>query len=73
MATTVRLPDSMVEDAKKLAAVSMRSVPKQIEYYYMLGKISEDNPDLPMSFIKEVLAAKAEIENGEVTPFVFED
>lgn len=73
MATTVRLPDSMVEEAKKLASINMRSLPKQIEYYYMLGKIAEDNPDLPMAFIKDILTAKAEVENGEVTPFVFED
>ncbi|MBW7875387.1 MAG: hypothetical protein H3C47_05315 [Candidatus Cloacimonetes bacterium] len=73
MATTVRLPDSMVLEAKTLAAVNMRSVPKQIEYYYTLGKIAENNPDLPMSFIKEVLAAKAEMDNGDVTPFEFLD
>jgi len=73
MATTVRLPDSMVQEAKTLAAVNMRSVPKQIEYYYTLGKIAEDNPDLPMSFIKDILAAKAEIDAGDLTPFMPEE
>ncbi len=73
MPTTVRLSDHLVQDAKTLAAVQKRSVPKQIEYYYMLGKMSEDNPDLPMSFIKDALEAQAEIANGQVTPFVFED
>ncbi|MCK5659571.1 MAG: hypothetical protein KAH96_06825 [Alphaproteobacteria bacterium] len=72
MATTVRLPDSMIEEAKRLAFINMRSVPKQIEYFYMLGKICEENPDLPMSFIKEVLAAKSEMVNGKVTSFTFE-
>lgn len=73
MATTIRLPDSMVEEAKKSALLNMRSVPKEIEYHYRLGKIAEDNPDLPMSFIKDILAAKAEIDSGDVTPFEFED
>ncbi|OFW88919.1 MAG: hypothetical protein A3J37_01755 [Alphaproteobacteria bacterium RIFCSPHIGHO2_12_FULL_45_9] len=73
MATTIRLPDSMVQEAKALAAVSMRSVPKQIEYYYTLGRIADDNPDLPMSFIKEILSAKAEMDDGNVTPFEFEN
>lgn len=73
MATTIRLPDSMVKEAKAHAALTMRSVPKEIEYYYTLGKIAEDNPDLPMSFIKDVLAAKTEIDAGHVTPFTFED
>lgn len=72
MATTVRLPDRMVQDAKALAAANMRSVPKQIEYYYTLGKIAEDNPDLPLSFVKDILAAKAEMDAGDVTPFKFE-
>ncbi|MFN3828406.1 MAG: TA system antitoxin ParD family protein [Micavibrio sp.] len=73
MARTVRLPDSLVQDAKTMATSSMRSVPKQIEYYYTLGKIAEDNPDLPMTFIKDVLAAKAEIDAGNISPFSFEE
>lgn len=73
MATAVRLPDSLVQEAKALATVNMRSVPKQIEYYYTLGKIADNNPELPMSFIKEALAAKAEMDMGDVTPFEFLD
>jgi hypothetical protein len=73
MANTVRLSDAMVEDAKVQAALHMRSVPKQIEYLYTLGKMAEDNPDLPMSLIKEILAAKAELDAGDVTPFIAQD
>ncbi|QCE35324.1 hypothetical protein FAI40_08280 [Acetobacteraceae bacterium] len=39
--------------------------------YYRLGKIAEENPDLPMSFIKESLLAKADMEAGNVTTFSF--
>ena len=34
-------------------------------------KIAEENPDLPYEFIKGVLEAKSEMENGEVSEFEF--
>ena len=39
-----------------------------VEYYYQLGKIAEENPDLPISFIKDILTAKQE----KSIPFEFE-
>ncbi|EPT1451845.1 hypothetical protein ACVOZ6_003433 [Escherichia coli] len=35
-----------------------------------IGRIAEDNPDLPFAFINEILMAKAEINNGQVTRYV---
>jgi hypothetical protein len=32
-------------------------VPKQIEYWSRIGKLAEENPDLPFSFIQETLLA----------------
>ena len=68
MAIAVRLPDDLVSDAKKLANNHFRSMPKQIEYYYQLGKIAEEDPDLPISFIKDILTAKQE----KSIPFEFD-
>jgi hypothetical protein len=45
-------------------------VPKQIEYWAKIGRIAEDNPDLPFSLINEILLAKSEIENGRLTKYV---
>jgi hypothetical protein len=63
----VRLPQSIIKDAKKIAAIEHRSVPKQIEHFYLLGKIASENSDLPMDFIKGVLEAK----NEPSIPFEF--
>ncbi len=71
MATTIKLPDKIINEARRYAAVYSRSTPKQIEYWVTIGKIAEENPSLPYSFIKEILLAKAELEDGEVTPYEF--
>ncbi|GHU91056.1 hypothetical protein FACS189476_11590 [Spirochaetia bacterium] len=44
---------------------------EQIEYWYHLGKLADENPDLPMEFIKGALEGKLEMEGGDVSPFEF--
>lgn len=70
MATSIRLDDDFVEDVKTHADAMSRSVPKQIEHWAKIGRIAEDNPDLPFSFISEALLAKSEIDNGRMTKYV---
>lgn len=65
----VKLPAHLIADAKRRADLEMRSVPKQIEYFYNLAKIARDNPDLPMQFIIDVLEAKQEIDAGLLIPY----
>lgn len=69
MATSVRLDDEFVSDAKIYADVNKRSVPKQIEHWAEIGRMVEDNPDLPYEFIQNVRTAKAEIEAWKSTPY----
>jgi hypothetical protein len=71
MATTIKLPDDIISEAKRYAEVYSRSTPKQIEYWLTIGKIAEENPDLPYSFIKKILLAKAELADGQTTPYEF--
>lgn len=71
MAVTLKLSDDLVELAKLHAAVEQRSVPKQIEYWARLGKAVEDNPELPLQFIKETLLAAQEAKAGMLTPYQF--
>ncbi|MCL2069532.1 MAG: ParD-like family protein [Treponema sp.] len=72
MAThAVRLSEEIMQDAISCAPRNSRSVPKQIEHWVKIGKVAEDNPDLPYEFIKDVLLAKLEIEQGNVSPFKF--
>ena len=71
MPTPVKLSDEVVTEAKRYAAVYSRSTPKQIEYWAQIGKIAEENPDLSYNFIKEMLLAKAEADEGDVSPYEF--
>jgi hypothetical protein len=72
MATTIKLSDKGISDARRYGEIYSRSTPKQIEYWANIGKIAEENPDLPYNFIKEILLAKAELADGEVTPYEFD-
>lgn len=71
MATTIKLSDDIVNEAKRYGAVYSRSTPKQIEYWMNIGKIAEENPELPYNFIKDILLAKAELTDKQVTPYEF--
>lgn len=70
MATSIRHDDDFISEAQVYAKASKRSVPKQIEHWAQIGRIAEDNPDLPYEFIKDVLLATAEVNSGKVTKHV---
>ncbi len=65
MAINVKLPEALVEDAKRCGTIEHRSVPKQIEYWSRIGKIAAENPDLPFSVIRDILIADQEEHAGE--------
>lgn len=67
----VRIPSESVESAKKYGKVFSRSVPKQIEHWISIGKIAEENPDLPYSVIKDILIGMEEVKNNETTSYSF--
>lgn len=69
--TTVKLSDKLINEARRYGSVCSRSTPKQIEYWARIGKIAEDNPDLSYDFIKVILIAKQEADDGETTPYKF--
>lgn len=65
MSINVKLPEGLVEQARRYAHIQHRSVPKQIEYWSKIGKIAEENPDLPFAMIREILVADQEEVVGE--------
>ncbi|WP_448669543.1 ParD-like family protein [Enterobacter mori] len=69
MATSIRLDDDFVSDVKVYADAASRSIPKQIEHWAKIGRMAEDNPDLPFSFINEILIAQAEVDNKKVSRY----
>lgn len=65
MSVNVKLSDNLVNQAKRYAIVQHRSLPKQIEYWSQIGKIAEENPDLPYAMIRDILIADQEEVIGE--------
>ena len=71
MAVALKLSDDLVEQAKTVAAVEQRSVPKQIEYWARIGKAVLDNPDMPLALIQDTLLSREESKAGRVVPYAF--
>lgn len=71
MAIAVRISDALMRKARSRAKALKRSLAGQIEYWAKIGEIAEDNPDLPFSFIQDILIGVEQVKNGEVTPYVF--
>lgn len=56
----MRIEKGTYERAKAEAAIEHRTIAGQIEYWAKVGRTAIDNPDLPINFIIDVLAALAE-------------
>ena len=69
MSPSVKLSDELIAEAKRYGHIYSRSVPKQIEYWSRIGRIAEENPDLPYSFVKDLLLAREDASE----PFVFDE
>nr|VFJ47591.1 MAG: ParD-like antitoxin of type II toxin-antitoxin system [Candidatus Kentron sp. FM]VFJ48702.1 MAG: ParD-like antitoxin of type II toxin-antitoxin system [Candidatus Kentron sp. FM]VFK07586.1 MAG: ParD-like antitoxin of type II toxin-antitoxin system [Candidatus Kentron sp. FM] len=67
MKTTVELSDELITEACHHGNAHSRSTPGQIEHWCRIGKIAEENPDLPYGFIRDILHAREEVS----IPFTF--
>ena len=56
----VRISAEMYNSARMTAEGLNRSTSGQLEYWAKLGRAAEDNPDLPLEFIKDILASKGQ-------------
>lgn len=66
--TSIRIDQSLYEQAKADAAAEHRTIAGQIEFWAKVGRAALDNPDLPVSFIAESLVSMAE-PREHATPF----
>jgi hypothetical protein len=71
MSTVIRISDHLAQKAKTRSKVEHRSMTSQLEYWATIGKIAEENPDLPFSFIKETLLAIEEMNEREKEEYSF--
>lgn len=65
MIHNIKLSEDFLNQAKLHAKINHRSISKQIEYWSMIGKIVEENSDLPFSMIRAILIAEQEETIGE--------
>ncbi|MGJ3495261.1 hypothetical protein PsalN5692_03774 (plasmid) [Piscirickettsia salmonis] len=68
--SAVKIDDRYIAQAKHLCEVYERSMTGQLNYLIKIGLLAQQNPDLPLSFLLDLLEAKGEVERGETTPFV---
>ncbi len=61
--TAIRLPEDLKKKLRLRAQLEHRSLSNQIEVSLRLALAAEENPDLPLQFIKDILEARAEKEN----------
>ncbi len=71
MGKTVELATELVRDAELCAKTQHRSIPKQIEYWARIGKIADENPDMPLSFVKDISIGIEQIRVGDVLEYKF--
>jgi hypothetical protein len=72
MSTALKVSDELVELARPHAAAEHRSIPKQIEHWARLGKLVEENPDMPLQFIKDTLLSIEEANIGQRSAYRFD-
>jgi hypothetical protein len=71
MSAPIRISDNLVNEAKIRSKVENRSLTGQIEYWAKIGKIAEENPDMPYTLLKEILIGMAQLDSGQGTEYRF--
>mgnify|MGYP000540976418 CR=1 FL=1 len=69
---SIRLDQDLLDKAAIMAKALNRTTPKQIEHWAKIGKIMEDNPELPYEFVKQAIIAKAEKEANQLEAYEFD-
>jgi len=60
MSVSIRINDSLYNQAKTQAKAELRTIPSQIEFWARVGRTAIDNPDLPIDMVEKLLIAKNE-------------
>jgi hypothetical protein len=71
MPTAINLSEQLIEEAKPFAQVTHRSISEQIEYWARLGKVAEENPDLPTNILQDMLVSMEEVKAGNLRRYQF--
>jgi hypothetical protein len=69
---SIRLDSALISKAKIIGGALSLSPAKQIEHWAKIGRIMEDNPELPYEFVKNAVIAKAEKETDKLENYIFD-
>lgn len=67
--TSIRINQDLYDQARNEAAAEHRTIAGQVEFWARVGRAALDNPDLPVSFIADILISGAE-PREDATPFI---
>ena len=65
MSAVIRISEQLAKEAKTRSVADHRSMTGQVEYWARIGRIAEDNPEMPYSMIKEILLAEEEMKSDK--------
>ena len=71
MPTAIQLSELLIEQAEPYAQAMNRSVAEQIEYWARLGKVAEENPDLPIPMLQDMLVSMEEVKASNLSTYQF--
>jgi len=71
MSKTIKLSKSLINDAVTCGKTQNRSAAKQIEYWARIGKMADENPELPLTFLKGISIGLEEKEAGNICDYKF--
>ena len=71
MTTAINVSEQLIEEAKPVAQAMHRSVEEQIEYWARLGKVAEENPDLPIHILQDILVSIEEVKASNTNVYQF--
>ncbi|MBI3989710.1 MAG: hypothetical protein HY347_08835 [candidate division NC10 bacterium] len=65
----LRLDACLKKRLQAKAKAEGRTVSEQVRYYAQLAMIAEENPDLPLSMIKNILEGVEQAKHGLLEPY----
>ena len=71
MSTAVRISGKLVREAKIQSKVENRSLTGQIEFWAKIGKMAEENPDIPYSLLRELLIGIEQLDSDQGIEYTF--
>jgi len=68
---TQKFPEKSINKTPLDGSLSKSKTEKKVDCWSTIKNIARDNPNLPESFIEDIILAQQEVAKGNVTPYKF--